>query len=98
MPKVAKNGSLRDQHVRSYRPIGYQLDPGHHKGRPAMTSEAPEMNLVREWTTTSAPQRAGEMIMGLKVLSTTSFAPCAMHNGLVQTVSLWQGSSASFAV
>ena len=69
-------------------PWNIPLDPGHDKGRPAMTSEAPEMNLVREWTTTSAPQRAGEMIMGLKVLSTTSFTPCATHNCLVQTVPL----------
>ena len=44
---------------------------------PAMTSEAPEINLVRECTTTSAPQRAGEIIMGVNVLSTTSLTPCA---------------------
>ena len=42
-----------------------------------MTSEAPEMNFVRECTTTSAPQRAGDMIMGVNVLSTTSLTPCA---------------------
>ena len=41
-----------------------------------MTSEAPEMNFVSECTTTSAPQRAGEMIIGLNVLSTTSLIPC----------------------
>ena len=41
-----------------------------------MTSEAPETNLVREWMTRSAPQRAGEIIIGLNVLSTTSFLPC----------------------
>ena len=41
-----------------------------------MTSEAPETNLVREWMTRSAPQRAGEIIIGLNVLSTTSFMPC----------------------
>ena len=44
-----------------------------------MTSEAPETNLVREWMTTSAPQRAGEIIIGLNVLSTTSFMPCIPH-------------------
>lgn len=38
------------------------------------------MNFVREWTTTSAPQRAGETIMALNVLSTTSFTPCTDHH------------------
>ena len=47
-----------------------------HQHIPAMTSEAPEINFVRECTTTSAPQRAGEMIMGLNVLSTTNLTPC----------------------
>lgn len=45
-----------------------------------MMSEAPEMNLVMECTTTSAPHFAGEMIIGLNVLSTTNVRPCShMH-------------------
>ena len=44
---------------------------------PAMKSEAPLMNLVRLCTTMSAPCLIGETISGLKVLSTTSFAPWA---------------------
>lgn len=43
---------------------------------PAMMSDAPDMNLVSEWTTTSAPHFAGLMIMGLNVLSTTKVRPC----------------------
>lgn len=41
-----------------------------------MMSEAPETNLVSECTTTSAPQSMGDSTMGVKVLSTTSWAPC----------------------
>ena len=42
---------------------------------PAMMSDAPDMNLVRECTTTSAPHFAGLMTIGLKVLSTTKDMP-----------------------
>ena len=42
---------------------------------PAMTSEAPDTNLVRLCTTTSAPWIAGESITGENVLSTTSLMP-----------------------
>ena len=46
---------------------------------PAITSEAPEINLVRLWTTTSAPWVAGDSMTGENVLSTTSFTPCSQH-------------------
>ena len=36
---------------------------------PATRSLAPLIYLVMEYTTTSAPSRAGEIIMGVKVLS-----------------------------
>ena len=41
-----------------------------------MWSLAPFMNFVRLCTTTSAPSWIGAMISGVKVLSTTSTAPC----------------------
>lgn len=46
-----------------------------------MMSDAPLMNLVSECTTTSAPQVMGETTMGVKVLSTTSWQPCARYKG-----------------
>ena len=49
--------------------------------QPATMSEAPLMNLVRLWMTTSAPCSAGVTATGAKVLSTTRLAPrsCAMR-------------------
>jgi len=42
---------------------------------PPITSLAPLTNFVRECTTTWAPSWAGDMIMGVNVLSTTRVAP-----------------------
>ena len=43
--------------------------------QPATQSLVPLMNLVKLWTTMSAPSRRGERIIGLKVLSTTRGTP-----------------------
>ena len=42
---------------------------------PATQSLVPLMYFVRLWTTISAPKRIGDKIIGLNVLSTTSFSP-----------------------
>ena len=45
---------------------------------PPTVSDAPLMNLVKEWITMSAPISIGEKIIGVNVLSTTSVRLCSL--------------------